>query len=84
MSGWVIGFIAGGAVVLVVVVLLVAMIVFARRINAKAEVIVTGLHAARDNTAGLWNVADTNVAATRIIDAAKGLGDTLSDGKVAR
>ena len=84
MSGWAIGLIAGAAVVLIVVILLVAMIVLARRINAKAQAIVAALNTARDNTAGLWDVADTNVAATRIIDAAKGLGDTLSDGRLAR
>jgi hypothetical protein len=84
MSGWAIGFTLGAAVVLVVVVLLATMIFLARRIDAKAQAIVTGLHTARDHTAGLWNVADTNVAASRIVDAAKGLGDTLSDGRVAR
>jgi hypothetical protein len=70
VSGWVIGFAIGGAVVLVVVVLLVTMIVYARRIAGTAEGILAALLAARDNTAALWRVKDTNVTATHIVDGA--------------
>lgn len=84
MSGWAIGFIAGAAVVVVVVVLLVTLIILARRINAKAQAIITGLDAAGNNTVGLWDVGDTNVAAARVVEAARELGDTLSDRQVPR
>lgn len=70
MSGWVIGFAVGTAVVLVVVVLLLLMIVGARRAAEKAEDILLALREARDNTQGLWAVADTNATATRIVEAA--------------
>lgn len=84
MSGWAVGFVVGGAVAVVVVVLLVAMIVSARRINAKAQDVITGLHHARDNTAGLWTVGETNAAAARIAAAATELGDTLRRGEALR
>jgi hypothetical protein len=70
VSGWAIGFIVGAVVVVVVVVLLLAMIVLARRVNAHAEAIIDALHAARDNTRGLWDLAATNAAADRVVGAA--------------
>lgn len=78
MSGWTIGFVVGAVVVVAVVVLLIAMILLARRINSKAEAIIAALHAARDNTQGLCDLAATNATADRIVDAAtaarEGLG----------
>jgi hypothetical protein len=70
VTGWIIGFAVGAVVVVVVVALLLGMIVLARRLNAKAEDIVEALHAARDNTRGLWEVAATNATADRIVAAA--------------
>jgi Sec-independent protein translocase protein TatA len=70
VSGWAVGFAVGTVVVLVVVVLLVLMIVGARRVAGKAEDILAALLEARENTYGLWAVADTNAAATRIVVAA--------------
>lgn len=70
MDGWVLGFAIGGVVVVAVVVLLLLMIRGARRVLAKAEAILSALHAARDNTAGLWELPDTNQTLERIVGAA--------------
>ncbi len=70
MIGWVVGYAIGVTIVVVVVVLLLLLIIGARRIAGKAEEILAALHDARDNTAGLWAVADTNAAAERIVAAA--------------
>lgn len=70
MDGWVLGFAVGAAVALIVVVLLLLMIRGAKRVLGKAEAILAALHAARDNTAGLWELPATNAAVGRIVDAA--------------
>lgn len=77
MSGWAIGFTVGLVVVIVVVVLLLLMIAGARRVATTAETILSALLEARDNTYGLWAVADTNVAATRIVVAATAAREAL-------
>lgn len=68
-AGWTIGFVVGAAVVLVVVVLLLLMIAGVRAAAVKAEAILAALHAARDNTQGLWQVEQTNLATTRVLAA---------------
>ncbi|MDQ3538100.1 MAG: hypothetical protein M3415_04795 [Actinomycetota bacterium] len=78
MSGWGLGFGIGALVVVVVVVLLLLMIAGARRVAAKAEAILAALIEARDNTQGLWALADTNLAATRIVSAAAAARVALS------
>lgn len=70
MTGWIIGYGIGVAIVLVVVLLLLLLIIGATQIARKAEDILAALHDARDNTAGLWAVADTNATASRILAAA--------------
>jgi hypothetical protein len=70
MNGWVLGFIIGGVVALAVVILLLLMIRGAKRVLGKAEAILAALHAARDNTAGLWELPTTNAAVGRIVEAA--------------
>ncbi len=70
MSGWAIGFGIGTAVVLIVVVLLLLLITGARRIAEKAESILSALEDAKVNTLGLWQVAETNATAERIVAAA--------------
>jgi Sec-independent protein translocase protein TatA len=70
MDGWVIGFAVYALVVVIVVVLLLLMIRGAKRVHGKAVAILAALHAARDNTAGLWELADTNATVGRIVDAA--------------
>jgi len=78
VSGWAIGFTIGLVVVVVVVVLLLLMIVGARRVATKAEDILAALLEARDNTYGLWAVADTNATADRIVDAATAAREALA------
>ena len=70
MNDWVIGYIAGGAVVLVVALVLIVMIMSARRAAARAEAILEALVEARDRTNALWALADTRTAARRIVAAA--------------
>ncbi|MGI8875562.1 MAG: hypothetical protein ACR2KP_14830 [Egibacteraceae bacterium] len=70
MDGWAIGFAVGALVAVVVVVLLALMIRGARRVHTKAAAILEALHAAREATAGLWELADTNATVGRIVAAA--------------
>jgi hypothetical protein len=78
VSGWAIGFAIGALVVVVVVVLLLLMIRGAMQTAERAEAILEALYAARDNTAALWGVADTNAAAERIVAAATNAREALA------
>lgn len=81
MNGWLIGWAIGGAVVVIVVALLLLMIRGASRAGDEAEEILAALQEARDNTAGLWKVADTNGAAARIVGAAADARKALAGGE---
>lgn len=70
MNDWVIGYVTGGAVVLVVALVLIVMIMSARRAAARAEAILEALVDARDRTAALWALQDTRAVAGRIVNAA--------------
>ena len=50
-TGWVIGYLVGGVLILAVVVLLLLMIRGAHRAAVKAEAILAALEESRDNTA---------------------------------
>lgn len=65
-TGWVIGYVIGGVLILAVVVLLLLMIRGAHRAAVKAEAILAALEESRDNTAPLWAVNDVNAAIERI------------------
>lgn len=80
MNGWLIGWAIGGAVVVVVVALLLLMIRGASLAVDKAEEIVAALQDAHRNTAGLWKVNQTNVAAERIVGAAAAAREALAGG----
>lgn len=84
MTGWAIGFVAGGIVVLVVVVLLLLMIVGVRRVAGKAEEVLAALRDASTNTQGLWAVADTNATASRIVAAATSVREGMETREVTR
>ncbi len=77
-TGWVIGYVVGGALVAVVVVLLLLMIRGASRAVTKAESIVDALVASRDNTAPLWAVNDVNDAIERITAGAGAVREHLA------
>ena len=65
-TGWVIGYVIGGVLILAVVVLLLLMIRGAHGAAVKAEAILAALVESRDNTAPLWAVNDVNSAIERI------------------
>ncbi len=69
-TGWVIGYVVGGAIVLAVVVLLLLMIKGARRAAVTAEAILGALAESHGNTDPLWAVNDVNGAVERITDGA--------------
>jgi hypothetical protein len=77
MDGWVIGFAIGGVVALVVVVLLLLMIRGASRVLDKAHAILEALHSARDNTAGLRQLSETNATLERVVGAASEAREAL-------
>lgn len=77
-TGWVIGYIVGGALIAVVVVLLLLMIRGAERAAVKAEAILDALHESRDNTAPLWAVNDVNRAVERITAGAGAVREHLA------
>lgn len=77
-AGWVIGLTVALVVVAVVVVLLVLMIIGASRAAQKAEAILAALQDARDNTEGLWLLAETNAAASRVVGAATAAREHLA------
>jgi hypothetical protein len=69
-TGWIIGYVVTGALVLVVVALLLLMIRGANRAAVKAESILAALEESRDNTAPLWAVHGVNQAVERITEGA--------------
>ncbi len=77
MSGWAIGYIIGGAVVVVVVAVLLTMIALAKSIADRGQSILAALETAQENTAGLWSVRTTNTVAGRIVEAATAARESL-------
>lgn len=77
-TGWVIGYLIGGVLVLAVVVLLLLMIRGAHRAAVKAESILAALEESRDNTAPLWAVNDVNAAIERITAGAGAVREHLA------
>ena len=77
-TGWVIGYVIGGVLILAVVVLLLLMIRGAHRAAVKAEAILAALEESRDNTAPLWAVNDVNAAIERITAGAGAVREHLA------
>ena len=77
-TGWVIGYVVGGVLILAVVVLLLLMIRGAHRAAVKAEAILAALEESRDNTAPLWAVNDVNAAIERITAGAGAVREHLA------
>lgn len=77
-TGWVIGYLIGGVLILAVVVLLSLMIRGAHRAAVKAEAILAALEESRDNTAPLWAVNDVNAAIERITAGAGAVREHLA------
>ena len=59
-TGWLIGFVIGGVVVVLVVSLLMILIASARKIGTQAQEIETALESARVRTLALWDVQHVN------------------------
>lgn len=70
MNSWIIGYIAGGAVVLVVALVLLIMILSAHHAAVRAEAILKALVDARDHTNALWALQHTKTTAGQIVAAA--------------
>lgn len=70
LNSWIIGYIAGGAVVLVVALVLIVMIMSAHHAAVRAESILKALVNARDHTNALWALQHTKATAGRIVAAA--------------
>ncbi len=77
-TGWIIGYLIGGGLILAVVVLLLLMIRGAHRAAVQAEAILAALQQSRDNTAILWAVNDVNTAIERITDGAGAVREHLA------
>ncbi len=77
---WTIGFVLGGAIVVVAAALLLAIIALGRRIAAQAEAIVDALDGTRANTAALFDVTRTNLAIDRITRDLRAVRDGLERG----
>ncbi len=65
-SWWIVGWIGGVVVVALVAALVLAITALARRIVSQAEAITTALDGAREHTAPLFAVRNTNSAIDRI------------------
>ena len=79
-SGWTIGYIVGGVVVLAVALLLITLILLARRIGTRTEQITQSLLVARENTQPLWAVEKTYRLAEEILDGAASARGALGGG----
>ncbi len=79
-SGWTIGYIVGGVVVLAVALLLITLILLARRIGTRTEQITKSLLVARENTQPLWAVEKTYRLAEEILVGAASAREALGGG----
>jgi hypothetical protein len=66
---WLVGWSAGGAVVIVAAGLLLELIALGRRIRRQAQEIEAAIDAARENTDALFDVTRTNSALERMVEA---------------
>jgi hypothetical protein len=67
LSGWwIFGWALGAIVVVIAAALLLAIIALGRRIVRQADQTTEALAGARENTAGLWDVTETNLSLIRI------------------
>ena len=79
-SGWTIGYIVGGVVVLAVALLVITLIILARRIGTRVEQITQALLVARENTQSLWAVEQTQALAEEILEGAASAREALGGG----
>jgi hypothetical protein len=70
LTGWLVGYVLGGVIVVAVAVLLILIILTARRIAAVAEDATRSLAETQERTEVLWQVATTNQVAADLRDGA--------------
>lgn len=73
MSLWTLGFIAGGAIVVVVAVLLIGIILQAQRILRLARTASDVVGQIDMQTRSVWALRDTNVVAEQILESARAI-----------
>jgi hypothetical protein len=78
MSYWLIGFIAGGVVVVVVAVLLIGIILQASRILKLARTAAEVVGQIDVNTRSVWALRDTNAVAEQILVGARAIDGNAS------
>jgi hypothetical protein len=81
VNGWIVGYIIGGAVVVVVVLTLLALIAYARRTAEKAEEIAAQLRVARDRSDALSEIDTTVRTVARITTASSMARMALVEGR---
>ena len=72
-SGWTIGLVLGGVVVLVAAAIVITIVALARRIAGQASGAVQGVEAVRSQTDALEGIARINDSGVRILHAARAL-----------
>ena len=78
MSLWLIGFVAGLAVVLVVALLLIGILVEARRIRSLAAQASLLVLAIDENTRGIWALRDTHAVALSLLEGAAAIDENAA------
>lgn len=73
MSLWTLGFIAGGAIVVVVALLLIGIIYQATRILRLARTAAAVVGEIDTQTRSVWALRDTNVVAEQILEGARAI-----------
>ena len=73
MSLWTLGFMAGGAIVVVVAVLLIGIILQAQRILRLARTASNVVGQIDMQTRSVWALRDTNVVAEQILESARAI-----------
>lgn len=74
LTGWWVGYAIAGAVIVVVVIVVGTILLLASRIRDQARTITDALEAVRANTDALWEVQQTNVRLSNVVDGARRAG----------
>lgn len=70
-TGWWVGYAIAGAVVFLVVVVVGTILLLASRIRDQASTIATVLERIRRNTDAMWELQQTNVRLSNVVDGAR-------------
>lgn len=79
LSGWwIFGWVVGAVVVVIAAALLLAIIALGKRIVRQAGEITEALDATRENTTGMWDVEETNIALIQVTGGLAAAREELS------